>query len=292
MIRLRIAGRLTSMILVFLIGETAARVVPAEGPSAGLVAVRPGLVVEVDAPKGWTHVVARSIPRLATGDLGSLPGWASRSAGLYRTVILADVGRFEGRYILRKVGVALCMPVAGRGDVVVRTGSLKRIGVSISTLEWSVLAAAESKMDDGRLVAATPSFALYRTPAALVGRKGEHRQVDLYYAMLVDPETGRLRGAVWALDQGARNPSAPEALVQLGPPPTFDCALDVEASRIAGLVPVSWSFAMIALPPGTTLAVPDPLKAMMDAVAEEHADPSALERALGDLLGPETIDGP
>ena len=292
MIRLRIAGRFNSMILAVLIGGQDARVVPTEEPSAGLAVVRPGLVVGPEAPKGWSHVVAKSIPRLATGDLGSLPGWASRSAGLYRTVILVDVGRSEGRYVLHKIGAALCMPVAGRGDLVVRTGSLQQIGVSISTLEWTVLAAAESKMDDGRLVAATPTFALYRTPAALVGRKGVHRQVDLYYAMLIAPETGRLRGAVWALDQEARTREAPATLVQLEAPPTFDCALNVEATRIAGLVPVSWSFAMIALPPGTTREIPGRLGALIGSVADGHADPSAMEGALTDLLGPEAIAGP
>jgi protease-4 len=60
--------------------------------------------------------VIKCLPRLASGDLETLPRVAFRTATLIRTMILADVGRSAdapSRYVLRRVGVGLCVPDPG-----------------------------------------------------------------------------------------------------------------------------------------------------------------------------------
>src|SRR5438067_1605445 len=42
-------------------------------------------------PTGWSHLVVKAIPRLASGDQGSLPSAAAKMATLFRTFIVADV---------------------------------------------------------------------------------------------------------------------------------------------------------------------------------------------------------
>src|SRR5208337_2125063 len=97
------------------------RAKPRRGRRAELVRIAPGTLVGDQPPKMWSHLVLKSLPRLASGDLETLPRSAFRTAALIRTVILADVGRSAddpSRFALRRVGVGLCVPDLSKGDVV------------------------------------------------------------------------------------------------------------------------------------------------------------------------------
>ena len=63
----------------------------AQNQSPDLVAIAPGTVVGRSGPVGWTHLVIKSIPRLTSGDLASLPLGAAKTASLFRTVIAANI---------------------------------------------------------------------------------------------------------------------------------------------------------------------------------------------------------
>src|SRR4051812_26902254 len=73
-----------------------------------LVLLAPGTQVDRTLPPGWTHLVIKSVPRLASGDLDTLPKMATTTATLFRTVLLADVRPVgEGpdrRFVLRRIG--------------------------------------------------------------------------------------------------------------------------------------------------------------------------------------------
>ncbi len=86
------------------------RAEPRRGRRAELVRIAPGTLVGDQPPRMWSHLVIKSLPRLASGDLETLPRSAFRTAALMRTVILADVGRSAEdptRFALRRVGVGL-----------------------------------------------------------------------------------------------------------------------------------------------------------------------------------------
>src|SRR5262249_9634639 len=139
-----------------------------------------------------------------------------------------------------------------------------------------------AEMAEGRIIARTPTFALFRSPATVVAPGNEHRKVNLYYAFCVDRTTGRLEVAVWTMSLEPKNVKAPSALVRLGTNPHFDCQLDVRAKRILGTVPYSWSFALRTLPPGRTVRVAPELGEMIATIGRHPAegDPEGLERTL------------
>ena len=148
------------------------RAEPGRGRRAELVRIAPGTLVGDQPPRMWSHLVIKSLPRLASGDLGTLPRSAFRTAALIRTVILADVGRSAddpSRFALRRVGVGLCVPDLSKGDVVVESGRLEESGVKLGMMEKVVLQSAEAELALGRLIARGPAFALYHGPAVLRG---------------------------------------------------------------------------------------------------------------------------
>ena len=263
------------------------KVPPESGQSARpeRVPIAAGTVVGQRPPRTWSHLVIKSIPRLASGDLGTLPRSAFRTATLFRTVILADVGRSAAHpasFVLRRVGIGLCVPVRSRGDVIVRSDRLEELGVGLGMVEKIVLRSAEAELAKGRLIASGPTFALYRGPTMMqVGQV--HHRVELTYALLVDEHTGALRVLVWSQEAGETRLAAPAKLVELPPNLVFDCPLNVEAERLLGTVPVSWSFAMENLPPGKPVALsPDLARCLArDALpSDSEAMEQALRRAL------------
>ena len=257
------------------------RVEPGRVRRAELVRIAPGTLVGDQPPRMWSHLVIKSLPRLASGDLGTLPRSAFRTATLIHTVILADVGRSAddpSRFALRRVGIGLCIPDLSRGDVVVDSGRLGELGVKLGMMEKVVLQAAEEELARGRLIASGPTFALYRGPAVLqVGQL--HHKVELSYAFLVDEQSGALRVLVWSAEARKGGPAAPARLVELRPNLVFDCPLNVKAERLLGTVPVSWSFAMEGLPPGQPRPMSPDLRRYLGGNAQQR-DPERMEQAL------------
>ena len=66
----------------------------------------------------------------------------------------------------------------------------------------------------GRITASTPTFALYRAPAAMVVA-GQHHDGDVFYAFLVEPGTGALRTLVWTSDTTTPESPALRHVVEL-----------------------------------------------------------------------------
>jgi hypothetical protein len=258
------------------------------GNQPRLVILSAGTRLGDTPPEGWTHSVLKSIPDLKSGDLDTLPTTATKTATMFRTAILADVQGLglDKQFILARVGIGMCIP--GRDgpkeDIVVSSDRLQSLSLKLSTVEQIVLDAAESELADARITARTSTFALLRAPATMVVH-GKHKKVDLYYAFCVDPSTGRLRVGVWSM-WPANNLIPPSLVFDLAPKTNFDCELDVQAKRLFGTVPYSWSFAMKKLPPGREIKVDKPLGEKLVAVANRpvSVDPEELEKMLRKML--------
>jgi hypothetical protein len=245
-----------------------------------LVMLAPGTIVDGELSSHWSARVIRSVPRLASGKIATLPGSAKKSATLFRTVILADVARGDAGYWLRSVGVGNAIPFSGH-EVVVTPDGPDDARETLSTIESLVCKKAFEELGRGRLVAATPTFALLRTPARLVVR-GKHEEVDLYYGMLIDPQSGDLRTLNWATLPGHRKP--PSQITLLPPDDAFDCGLDVTVTRTLGPWSVAWSFAMASLPPGRRIAVTAAASDVIKNQTGGDGDVVALEKAIRGLL--------
>ena len=256
-------------------GEPAARL-------SELVLLAPGTQVDDDPPAGWSHLVIKSIPRLASGDLETLPGMANSTATLFRPVVLTDVRPVgvgaERRFVLCRIGLGMCLPVKGH-DTVVRVSSLREQGLDLGMVARTVLDRAELELRRGRLVARTPTFALFSAPAMMRVGTG-HREVLLRYALLVDPSSGALRTLVWAIAPEPARRTAARTMVLLTPSLVYDCGLDVMAQRLFGALPVNWSFAMPGLPTGQPRAVPTELQAWSVRDVRTSSEADQLEDAL------------
>jgi hypothetical protein len=217
-----------------------------------LVLLAPGTKIDEAPPQGWTHLVLKSIPRLASGDLDSLPGMATSTATMFRTTLLADVrpvGEGANRHFaLRRIGLGLCVPFKGH-DTVVLSQTAAAQGIDLGMVGRTVLDRAEQELRRGRLVARTATFALFSAPAMMqVGTT--HREVLLRYAFLVAPTTGALQTLVWTIDPDPSRRVVARNMVLINPSLIYECGLDVIAQRLLGAVPVNWSFAMRSLPTG------------------------------------------
>jgi hypothetical protein len=251
----------------------------AEGAAASvhtkLVFLQPGTLIGDKPPAGWSHLVVKSIPRLATGDKGTLPASSLKTAEMFHTAIVAQVQPVdveEKEFELTQIGVGICVPKDDDHDQVVTGDSLQALGLKFTTVQRMVLDAAEAELAEGRIIARTPTFALFRGPATVVVPGNEHLRVYVYYAFCVERTTGKLRVGVWTMLPESKPQKAPATMIRLGSKPVYECQLDVKARRILGTVPYSWSFAMRALPPGSPMRVPPALGELIVSAVRHPAE--------------------
>ena len=278
------SGHITTIILAHLMGLSQPK----------LVYLPPGMKIEKKAPKDWSHLVFKSMPRLVSGDRGTLPAGSSKTATMFHSVLLANVkptDMNEKDFELAQVGLGICVPNPQNDaeDIVVSAQHLEALGLThLTMVQRMVLDAAEAEMAEGRIIARTATFALFRSPVTMVDAAGKHLKVNLYYAFCVERTTGKLNVAVWAMRLHPESQQPPATIVKLAADLTFWCELDVHAKRILGTVPYSWSFAMKTLPPGKKMRVPPALGKQIVETSRHPAesDPDELERLLMETLSP------
>ncbi len=252
-----------------------------------LVFLRPGTRVESaqQLPNGWSHLVIKSIPRLASGDLGTLPAVAKSTATMFRTTMLADVRSVSANgapYVLRRVGLGLCTPVRGV-DTVISSVTLNEQRISLGLVGSRVLERAEQELARGRIKARTPTFALFSGPTVMKAG-ATHAPMVLRYALLVDPQTGDLHTLLWPQALQPQDRAAPQRIALLPPGLLHDGTMDVAASRVLATVPVNWSFALSELPPGRVLRTTPELRRWTLPDTLSPAEAAALETELRRLL--------
>ena len=257
----------------------------ASGSVAKAEPARPAKLVHLPAgsrfddghpPAGWSHLVIKSTPFLASGDLDTLSEASFKTARRIRLTIVANVVRASsGRgHRLDRVGVGLSTPAAGGDDVIVTPRDIEGSKDSWSVADRIVLAAGEFELSRADLSAATPTLAVLRMPTTAVV-EGVHKKVRLIYAFLIDPDSDSLRTFHWweIDDRPARR------FTEFKHPDVFDSPLDVQAKRLAG-IPVGWSFAMLHAPKGIEREVTPELERLIAPDSIDSNDPGALEAAL------------
>jgi hypothetical protein len=261
-----------------------------------LVFLQPGLLIGDKPPEDWSHLVLKSKPRLTSGDVHNLPKEAAKTAAYFRTVILANVKPVdvdEKDFELTQIGIGICVPRKGQDeDVVVSADRLDALGLHLSMVEKVVLDSMEAEMAKGRIIARTPTFALFRSPAMVVAPGNEHRNVNLNYAFCVERTTGKLQVGLWTSSLEKKELRAPQTMSLLDSKSVFDCKIDVRSKKVFGVtVPLMWSFAMSELPPGRPVSVPAELGKLITITARNPNDGNheELERLLGQRLATVTV---
>ncbi|MGE3821709.1 MAG: hypothetical protein AB7I30_20035 [Isosphaeraceae bacterium] len=239
-----------------------------------------GLRVGTTAPEGWSHLIVKSLPRVASGDLGTLPRFAKRSATRFRTVIVLDRQLDSGstrRFALRRIGMGLCVPLSA-GDLTTSPGSPEALE-ALGVIDRQVLEQADQVLKQARLLVATPRLCLLRAPSVQrIG--GSHVDVDVHYVFLIEPENGAVTTLVWSLPRDTSPIRGPTSLRRLPANLIYDCEIDVAAMRVLGAVPVHWSFAMNDLPPGEPIRIDREAASWIERPSRILYDPVGFERMI------------
>ncbi|MGC8640727.1 MAG: hypothetical protein ACP5XB_12720 [Isosphaeraceae bacterium] len=254
-------------------------------PPARLVHLEPGCRFEgSQPPEGWSHLVIKTIPTLSTGDLDTVSAQAFETARRVRPVIVADVRQASpsagSPFRLDRVGVGLCAPGAEPNtERVVSPTSIEGTKGPWTTKQRLILAAMARETSGAKLVAATSTFALLRTPVTFL-ISGAHQKIDVCYALLVNPRQGELRTLVWLDHAATDGQNVAPIVARRFASPVFDSPMDVQAGKILGSIPITWSFAIRELPPGVDLTLPPELSTLLTSTTAASARAAEIEQAL------------
>jgi hypothetical protein len=247
--------------------------------------IPPGTAVGNHAPAGWTHLILKSRPRAAAGDVGLLTAEQASLASLLFTAIVADVQNETGNYCLARLAVGMGVRV-GESDLIVTPASQGRLGAKLDFAGRIILARAQDKLAQLVTLARSPTFAIFDAPNLML-RGGRHRPVVLRYAVLVEPGTGRLDTLVWLLDRTEEGDlHGPIGAAQwLSGSRADDCVLHIDSREFTLGIPTEQAFALARLPAGQREAeIPDRLRGLASRQRLSAAAARDLENGLRSLL--------
>lgn len=255
-----------------------------------LTQIPPGTIIDKDAPKGWTHLIIKSQPRIGAGDTDKINDQIRQFASFLFTSIVARVqGEQAGgqvRFRLTDIGVGMGTNVGGK-DIIITPETQKQLGANLGFVARIVLSEAQARVRQVLVVARSDTFALIDAPGLIV-QGGKHRPMVIRYALLVDPATGRLDTLAWPIERDARG--AYLNLIGdyewLQPSKQEDCVLHVDANEfnVVG-VPSEKAFAMNRFLQGQKqVAIPEQARALVSRGRLNRAMAAELEAHLRQVL--------
>ncbi len=267
--------------ILLLFSSAAATISAADGYVAerrALSRMKPGTVVGSGAPRGWSHLIIKSQPRLARREAEKVHEIAARLARLLFTAFVANVEQDPSgsgrRFRLESVAVGLGTPIDGK-DVIISSETLDEQNADLDLIARIVLSQSEKQLAKIVEIGRSPTMSLFDAPGILL-RREEHEAVVLRHAVLVDPHDGRLETLVWVLDVTDNGyVSTSEKLLRLTPNLAYDCYLHVDSGAVIAGIPGSTAFAMFSLPDGSEHAAP---RSLGDIVARRRMTSQYLER--------------
>jgi hypothetical protein len=258
---------------------------PAEPASYDLTArpadpIAPGTVVGTTAPKGWSHLVIKSLPRVRPDQRPGLSQLVVEKAGWMFTAFVADVVPNGGRFRLRAVGLGLGASMNGKDTILTpeTVGRFELIGKEILSKGYEVQRKAV-------VVVRGPSLALLDTPVWFRCGDG-NRLVRYRYALLADTATGRLDTLVWRLGGENEVCSDLSRAVWLAPDTIDPAELVVDRAKVNRFgVPADDAFAVEKMPAGrATLTLPPDLRPLAAQIRFTAADARALDTRLRTVI--------
>jgi hypothetical protein len=251
--------------------------------------ITPGTVIDRSAPKGWTHLVLKSQPRLPDKEKRKVGDTTGRLATLVFTATAAVVEPYDAgdgrRYRLAKLGLGVGVNIAGK-DVIVSPDTQARLGANLGLLARQVISAVYEKQKTVRLVAVGPTVAVLDTPAFMPRGKG-HAPVVMRYAFLVDPATGKLDTLVWRIDTDGRGgyDGATGMIEWLPPNKMIDAELQVDPGEFTLGVPSERAFAVKRIPDGQRqFSIPDGLRSPAGLARLTPQQAGQLTQGLRDMI--------
>lgn len=219
-----------------------------------------GTVIGDRPPEGWSHLVLFAIPTLTRQDERDAPRVAAHYAQMFKFTVLANRARRgkdkDSPYYLERVARGFATTV-DRKQVVV--SSKNTLGADLGLFGRRILDENEKILDnDVRQVVRTSTMLIFDAQAVML-REGEHVNMIMRHAILVDPATGRLYTLVWLL---TRDYKPAEKALQLLPESMREKRmLSVKRDKFSRLgIPERDAFALRQVPQGKAITYTDALK--------------------------------
>ncbi len=254
---------------------------------AQVALIEPGTRINPDAPPAGTHLVFRSSPKLASGDVNKVRKAIRDAVVTYTTILIVrsepDPER-QGRFRRGQFAVGVGRP-DGTEDVVLTKATAEGLGISLGFIEKQVLGGREKELNTVRSPGSSPTMAIVDFRSNYV-RVGERVPIVLRYVALVDPATGKVETVHWVLDEtpeGLR--FSGDSLKLLSPNHKMNWPMDVDGREINALgAPHDGAFAVTKLPEGVELPAPGQLKTAASEKSFSIEASARLEEALRRVL--------
>lgn len=248
--------------------------------------IAPGTVVDRTAPKGWSHLVIKSLPHVREDQKKGLPALTVEKAGWMFTAFTADVvpddraGRKRFRF--RAAGLGLGANVNGR-DTILTPDSKDHLG----WIGREILTKGYEVQRNAVVVLQGPSIGLVDTPVWF-RCDDDNRLVRYRYALLVDTAAGRLDTLVWRLGVEGGACGDLGRAVWLNPDTIDPAELLVDRRKVNRLgIPADDAFAVDGLPPGrATLMIPPDLRPLAGQTRFTAAEAHSLDAGLRKMIAP------
>ena len=227
----------------------------------------PGTLVGNPQQSGYSNVVTLAMPRLASGEIDSLPEYAKRYAGMFHFTVLANIKTVTAGnrtdYLLDRFGVGLSMDI-NRQLVIVTPDTANRLGANLQMIERGILKGNEKDLKVITQVARTSRMIIFDASINML-IDDKHRKRILRYFVWASPASGKLGVLVWLLgDQKSAQYAIESSCMQLLPPDyREDRAIHVSKGPLLSNIPTANRFALAQIPQGT----PVPFSAKMRKVA-------------------------
>ena len=253
-----------------------------------VAAIPSGTAVPDDGPpRGWSHLVVKSKPRVRPAEVGKVNRLTARMASWMMTAFLADVRPTDdGSFRLNTYALGVGAKDDKGTDRVVTADTAGRFGVDTGLLGGTLLeAAAERQKTDSKTLARSPTMAVLDTPVWFNTADGSNQLLRFRYALLVDPKTGKLDVVIWGVDPEGKGRGADT--VGLVAPATIDPAeLIPDKDEFTFGVPSEAGFGVDKLPPHKALpAFPKELAAIARGPKFTAESAAQLEAGLRAMLG-------
>ncbi len=241
-----------------------------------------GTSVKDSSSSRWNRVVLLARPRIASGDVESLPSMIRNSVADFVLTIMASVeerrdeATGESKYQLADVGVGYSTNVNGALKIVT-VDDASKIGVELGFFTRMMLSENEKQLLTVRIVARNSAFMIIDAPVFML-QNGEHRQYIMRHFIWVDTRTGQNAALVWLIDRamGANVVESSEPLRWATAGVQEDRAIHVDGKEFNMLgIPNEKAFALERMPPGKPIAWTEKLKPL--AALQNYSDESLRE---------------
>ena len=219
-----------------------------------------GTVIGRRPPEGWTNLVLLAIPTLTREDMRDAPRMATHYAQMFKFTVLANVARSKGDdkapFYLQRVARGFATNIDGKETIISGNNTM---GADLGLFGRRILDENEKILDnDVRQVVRTDTMEIFDGQAVML-RDGEHVNMVMRHAILVDPATGRLYTLVWLL---TKDYEPAEKAIQLLPEGMREKRmLSIKRDKFSRLgIPERDAFALRQIPQGTPISYTPALK--------------------------------